>query len=82
MCEGVGSKAQLQGDMSSLKVGGKRKRLGEIEKLWDKENKSFNRYPSCSNSYWVCYVLDISLVTEIGLISKTVPTLVEFTVGV
>ena len=31
--EGVGTKAPLQGDMSYLVIGGKRKRLGEIEKL-------------------------------------------------
>ena len=33
ICEGVGAKAPLQGDMSYLEIGGKRKRLGEIEKL-------------------------------------------------
>ena len=33
ICEGVGAKAPLQGYMSYLETGGKRKRLGEIEKL-------------------------------------------------
>lgn len=35
----VGSKAQLPGDKSSLEIGGKRKGLGEIEKLRRKRTK-------------------------------------------
>lgn len=42
--EGVGSKAQLQEDVFSLKTGEKRNRLGEREKLSEKEDTSCSEY--------------------------------------